>query len=100
MLDNHITRAFSNMVPFPSRTRVRQTCTTDVLDVQLKQANSMTSAENVNKLYNFVLKYVWTEHLKVKLTMIVYPERAYKMFTSSQTSGHFDLAFRKHDVLL
>ena len=63
------------MAPFPSRTRVRLTCMTDVLDVQLKQANTMTSAENVNKLYNFVLKYVWTEHLQVKLTMIVYPER-------------------------
>ena len=52
----------------------------------------MTSAENVNRLYNFVLKCVWTEHLQVKLTMMVCPERAYEMFTSSQTWVHSDLA--------
>ena len=63
-------------------------CKADVLDMQLKQSNFMTFAENVNRLYNFVLKCVWTEHLQVKLTMMVCPERAYEMFTSSQTSVH------------
>ena len=47
---SHITTALSNMAPFPSRTRVRQTCA----DVQLKQSNFMTSTENVNKLCLFV----------------------------------------------
>ena len=65
---SHITTAFSNMAPFPSRTRVRQTCA----DVQLKQSNFMTSTENVNKLCLFVQE---TEHLQVKLTMMVCPER-------------------------
>ena len=46
----------------------------------------MTSAENINKLLNFVLKCVETEHLQVKLIVVVCPERAYEMFTSSQTS--------------
>ena len=31
-------------------------CKADVLNVQLKQSNFMASAENVNKLCNFVLK--------------------------------------------
>ena len=65
---SHITMAFSNMAPFPSRTRVRQT----FADVQLKQSNFMTSTENVNKLCLFVQE---TEHLQVKLTMMVCPER-------------------------
>ena len=65
---SHITTTFSNMAPFPSRTRVRQTCA----DVQLKQSNFMTSTENVNKLCLFVQE---TEHLQVKLTMMVCPER-------------------------
>ena len=69
-----------------------------MLDVQLKQSNFMTSAENVNRLYNFVLKSVGTEHLQVKLTMMVCPEPAYEMFTTSQTSVHPDLAFRKHEL--
>ena len=43
-----------------------------VLDVQLKQSNFMTSTENVNKLCLFVQE---TEHLQVKLTMMVCPER-------------------------
>ena len=47
----------------------------------------MTSAENVNKLCNRVLKCVETEHLQVKRTMMVCPERVYEMFTSSQTSS-------------
>ena len=38
---------------------------------------------------------VETEHLQVKLTMMVCPDRAYEMFTSSQTSVHSDSAFRK-----
>ena len=38
---------------------------------------------------------VETEHLQVKLTMMVCPERAYEMFTSSQMSVHSDPAFRK-----
>ena len=38
---------------------------------------------------------VETEHLQVNLTMIVCPERAYEMFTSSQTLVHSDSAFRK-----
>ena len=41
---------------------------------------------------------VETEHLQVKLTMMVCPEQAYEMFTSSQTSVHSDSAFRKHDL--
>ena len=48
---SHITTAFSNMEPFPSRTRVLKA---DVLDVQLKQSKFMTSTENVNKLRLFV----------------------------------------------
>ena len=65
------------------------------LDVQLlvKQSNFMTSTENVNKLCLFVQD---TEHLRVKLTMMVCPERAYEMFTTSQTSVHS--AFRKHEL--
>ena len=66
-----------------------------MLDVQLKQSNFMTSTENVNKLCLFVQE---TEHLQVKLTMIVFPERAYEMFTTSQTSVHSDSAFRKHEL--
>ena len=65
-------------------------CEADVLDVQLhvKQSNFMTSSmENVNKLCLFVQE---TEHLQVKLTMIVCPERAYEMFTTSQMSVHSD----------
>ena len=41
------------------------------------------------------------EHLQVKLTnyaMMVCPERAYEMFTSSQTSVHSDSAFRNHEL--
>ena len=38
---------------------------------------------------------VETKHLQVKLTMMVCPERACEMFTSSQTSVHSDSAFRK-----
>ena len=68
----------------------------DMLDVQLKQSKYTTSAENVNKLYNFVLKCVETEHLQVKLTMMVCPERAYKMFISSQTSVHSDSESRNN----
>ena len=56
------------LAPFPSRTRVKQTCA----DVQLKQSDFMTSTENVNKLCLFVQE---TEHLQVKLTMMVCPER-------------------------
>ena len=70
-------------------------CKADVLDVQLKQSNFMTSTENVNKLCLFVQE---TEHLQVKLTMMVCPERAYEMFTTSQTSVHSDSAFRKHEL--
>ena len=75
-------------------------CKADVLDVQLKQSNFMTYAENVNKLCLFVLKFqmcVETEHLQVKLTLMVCPERAYEIFTGSQTSVHSDSAFRKHE---
>ena len=72
-------------------------CKADVLDVQLKQSNFMTSTENVNKLCLFVQE---TEHLQIKLTMMVCPERAYEMFTTSQTSVHSDSAFRirKHEL--
>ena len=42
---SHITTAFSNMAPFPSRTRVRQTCA----DVQLKQSNFITSIHGKRK---------------------------------------------------
>ena len=66
-----------------------------MLDVQLKQSNFMTSTENINKLCLFVQE---TEHLQVKLTMMVCPERAYEMFTTSQTSVHSDSAFRKHEL--
>ena len=55
----------------------------------------MTSMENVNKLCLFVQE---TGHLQVKLTMMVCPERAYEMFTTSQTSIHFDSAFRKLEL--
>ena len=55
-------------------------CKADMLDVQLKQSNFMTSTESVNKLCLFVQE---TEHLQVKLTMMVYPEGAYEMFTTS-----------------
>ena len=72
-----------------------------MLDVQLIQSKYTTSAENVNKLCNFVLKCVETEHLQVKLTVTVFPERAYEMFTSSQTSVHFDSGSRNNiDILL
>ena len=71
-------------------------CKADVLDVQfIEQSNFMTSTENVNKLCLFVQE---TEHLQVKLTMMVCPERAYEMFTTSQTSVHSDSAFRKHEL--
>ena len=43
-----------------------QRCKADVLDVQLKQSNLMTSAENVRKLCNFVLKClkcVWKQNV-------------------------------------
>ena len=33
-----------------------------------------------------------------KLTMMACPERAYEMFTTSQTSVHSDSAFRKHEL--
>ena len=59
-----------------------------MLDVQLKQSNFMTSTENVNKLCLFVQE---TEHLQVKLTMMVCPEHAHEMFTTSQTSVHSDI---------
>ena len=68
-------------------------CKADVLDVQLKQSNFMTSKENVNKLCLFVQE---TEHLQVKLITMVCPER--EMFTTSQTSVHSDSAFRKHEL--
>ena len=61
---SHITTAFSNMVPFPSRTRVRQTCARCAVK-RIKQSNFMTSTENVNKLCLFVQE---TEHLQFKLT--------------------------------
>ena len=74
-------------------------CKADVLDVQLKhglkQSNFMTSTEKVNKLFLFVQE---TEHLQVKLTMIVCPERAYEMLAPSQTLVHSDSAFRKHEL--
>ena len=61
-------------------------CKADVMDVQLKQSNFMTSVENENKyLYE-------TEHLQVC------PERAYEIFTSSQRSVHSNSAFRKHEL--
>ena len=71
-------------------------CKAHVLDVQfIKQSNFMTSTENVNKLCLFVQE---TEHLQVKLTMMVCPERVYEMFTTSQTSVHSDSVFRKHEL--
>ena len=66
-----------------------------MLDVKLKQSTFMTSTENVNKLCLFVQE---TEHLQVKLTMMVCPERAYEMFTTSKTSVHSDSALRKHEL--
>ena len=65
--------------------------------MQLKKSKYTTSAENVNKLHNFVVKCVEVEHLQVKLTIRVCHERAYEMFTSSQTSVHSDSAFRKQE---
>ena len=53
----------------------------------------MTSTENVNKLC-----LQETEHLQVKLTVMVCPEPAYEMLTTSQTSVHSDSAFRKHEL--
>ena len=57
----------------------------------------MTSTENVNKLCLFVQE---TEHLQVKLTLMVCPERAYEMFTTSHTSVKVypDSTFRKHEL--
>ena len=46
----------------------------------------MTYTENVNKLGNFTLKRVEIERLQVKLSIIVYSERVYHMFTSLLTS--------------
>ena len=66
-----------------------------MLDVQLKQSNFMTSMENVNKLCLFVQE---TGHLQVKLTIMVCPEQASEMFTTSQMSVHSDSAFRKHEL--
>ena len=63
-------------------------CKADVLDVQLKQSNFMTSAENVNKLCLFVRDR----------TFAGCPERVYEMFTSSQRSVHSNSAFRKHEL--
>ena len=60
-------------------------------DVQLKQSKYMRSAEKVNKSCNLVLECVVTE------SMMVYPERACEMFTSSQTLFHSDSAFRKQE---
>ena len=42
---SHITTAFSNMAPFPSHTRVRQTCA----DLRLKQSNFITSIHRKRK---------------------------------------------------
>ena len=38
---------------------------------------------------------VETEHLQVKLAMVVCPEQTYEMLTSSQTQVHSNSAFRK-----
>ena len=56
-----------------------------MLDVQLKQSKYMTSLENVSKSGNFTLKCVKIECLQVKLSMTVYPEQEYYMFTQG---GH------------
>ena len=49
-------------------------------------------------LCNSVLKCVEKEHLQVKLTMTVGPERPNGInVTSSQTSVYFDSAFRKQE---
>ena len=75
-------------------------CKADVLDVQLKQSNfydiHMHPYANVNKFCLFVQE---TEHLQVKLTMMVCPEQAYEMFTTSETSVHSDSAFPKHELV-
>ena len=68
---SHITTAFSNMALFPSRTRVRQTCARCAVKT-IKLDDIAVSTENVNKLCLFVQE---TEHLQVKLTMMVCPER-------------------------
>ena len=68
---SHITTAFSNMAPFPSRTRVRQTSARCAVKT-IKLYEIAVSTENVNKLCLFVQE---TEHLQVKLTMMVCPER-------------------------
>ena len=67
-----------------------------MLDVELKQSNFMTSTENVNKLCLFVPE---TEHLQVKLTMMVCPERISNVYNFTDVG--FILiqpAFRKHEL--
>ena len=65
---SHITTAFSNMAPFPSHTRVRQTCarcavkTIKLYDIHGQRKQVMPICKE-------------TEHLQVKLTMMVCPER-------------------------
>ena len=60
-------------------------------------SNFMTSTENVNKLCLFVQE---TEHLQVKLTMMVCPVRISNVynFTDSRRRVHSDSAFRKHEL--
>ena len=71
-----------------------------MLDVQLKQSKYMTSVENVKKVCNFVRKCVETEHLQVRLTLMVCPERACAiMFPSSQTLVHSDSGSRDNIAL-
>ena len=48
---------------------------------------------------NFVLKCVETEHLQVRLTMMVSPEQTYEMFTSSQMLVHSDSGSRNNTAL-
>ena len=69
---SHITTAFSNMAPFRNPTRVRQTCA--------RCAVKTIKTENVNKLCLFVQE---TEHLQVKLTMMVCPERMSNVYNFS-----------------
>ena len=65
-----------------------------VLDVHSKQSNFITSTENVNKLCLFVQE---TEHLQVKLTMMVCPERISNVY-NFRRRVHSDSAFRKHEL--
>ena len=68
-------------------------CEADVCRCQ-NLSNFMTSTENVNKLCLFGQE---AEHLQVKLTMMVCPERI-ECLQLHRRRVHSDSAFRKHEL--